>query len=88
MSGALNSIPCDKHRLLITEDNDAVRQALGRVVGYWLANCAVDLAINGLEAVQSFRERHQGVVLMDLRMPVMDGETAYAEMMKMCAENS
>ena len=79
-----NSIPCDRHRLLITEDNDAVREALSRVVGHWLRGCTVDLAINGLEALQSFRELHQGVVLMDLKMPVMDGETAYSEIRRMC----
>ena len=88
MTSGLNSIPCDRHRLLITEDNDAVRQALGRVVAYWLHDCVVDLAVNGLEALQSFRTLHQGVVLMDLKMPVMDGETAYAEMRRVCDENN
>jgi len=88
MTSGIGSIPCDRHRLLITEDNDAVRQALGRVVAYWLNGCVVDLAINGLEALQSFRELHQGVVLMDLKMPVMDGETAYTEIGKVCAENN
>lgn len=84
MTCASQRVPCDRGRLLVTDDNDAVRQALGRLLAHWLDGCAVDTAVNGLEALQSFRERHQGVVLMDLKMPVMDGETAYAEIRNLC----
>jgi len=33
-------------------------------------------ALNGLEAVRVFQQHHPALVLMDLRMPVMDGYTA------------
>ncbi len=33
----------------------------------------IDVANNGLEAVEKFRERKYNLILMDLIMPVMDG---------------
>lgn len=33
----------------------------------------IDVANNGLEAVEKFRERKYNLILMDLMMPVMDG---------------
>ncbi len=44
--------------------------------------CRVDLAENGLEGVQLFRQNHYDVVLMDVEMPVMDGYTATREIRK------
>ncbi len=33
----------------------------------------IDIANNGLEAVEKFKERRYNIILMDLMMPVMDG---------------
>ncbi|MEO5366803.1 MAG: response regulator, partial [Magnetococcus sp. WYHC-3] len=46
----------------------------------------IDVATNGLEAVESFQQFHQGVLLMDLKMPVMDGQTAFDKISEICAE--
>ena len=39
-------------------------------------NHEVDIANNGLEAVNKYREKDYDVILMDIMMPVMDGITA------------
>ena len=63
-------------RVLITDDHFIVRQGLRLIL-----NTADDLelvgeAVNGEEALQLTAEHQPHVVLMDLRMPVMDGITA------------
>lgn len=45
-------------------------------------NHFVDIANNGLEAVNKFREKNYDVILMDIMMPVMDGLEATSEIRK------
>ena len=51
-------------------------------------NLRASEAVNGVEALQQVT--HSGknfkVVLMDLHMPVMDGQAAFLEIRKMCSE--
>jgi PAS domain S-box-containing protein len=58
-------------RLLLAEDN-----AINREVAMELlhgAGLAVDVAVDGLEAVEKFRSARYALVLMDMQMPRMDG---------------
>lgn len=81
-------LPCDPHRLLIVDDESAIRTVFQRVVAAGIPNCHTDVAVNGAEAVEYFRSARQAVVLMDLQMPVMNGEQAFREIQKLCkAEN-
>lgn len=42
----------------------------------------VAIASNGLQAVELAREHHPDIVFLDINMPVMDGLTAYREILK------
>gem|GEM_PF-1939178 len=79
-----SSIPCNKGRLLIADDEKGIRSIFQQVVSYGMPNCRVDLAVNGLEAVESFRTNHQDVLLMDCCMPEMDGWTAFCKIQEIC----
>lgn len=60
-------------RVLIADDRPPSRSGLRALMASWPGVGAVYEAADGLEAVQ-LAERHQpDVVLMDVRMPVMDG---------------
>jgi CheY-like chemotaxis protein len=50
-------------------------------------NHAVDIANNGLEAVNKYRENDYDVILMDIMMPVMDGLEATSQIRKFEKEN-
>ena len=61
-------------RILVAEDNH-VNQ---KVVSLMLAQAGhrIDVAANGIEAVEAMRTRDYDLVLMDIQMPEMDGITA------------
>jgi PAS domain S-box-containing protein len=61
-------------RVLLAEDNRTNQL----VVATMLENegCRVDVAANGLEAVEAVRQRAYDIVLMDMMMPEMDGLSA------------
>ena len=71
---------CDSIRLLIADDHLIVRQGLRLILetedGFELVGEASD----GAEAVQLAGELHPDVILMDLRMPGMDGLTAIEQL--------
>jgi CheY-like chemotaxis protein/HPt (histidine-containing phosphotransfer) domain-containing protein len=61
-------------RILVAEDvevNRSVIKALAEQIG-----CSVDLAANGLQAVDLVRRRPYDLILMDCHMPQMDGYAA------------
>lgn len=66
-------------RVLIAEDEALPADLLKRML-IRLGHLVVGTAQNGLEALQLARETTPDVVIMDLRMPVMDGWTAMAEL--------
>jgi two-component system sensor histidine kinase/response regulator len=60
--------------ILLVEDNALNQQvALGFLSE---TNAKVDVADNGLIALEKISQRHYDMVLMDIQMPVMDGMTA------------
>ena len=64
-------------RVLVVEDNDINQDvAIELLKG---ADLIVDLAENGLVALEKVREQHYDAVLMDVQMPEMDGLTATRE---------
>lgn len=66
-------------RVVIAEDEALPAELLKRTL-IRLGHTVVGSAQNGVEAIAMTRELHPDVVVMDLRMPVMDGWTAMAEL--------
>ncbi|MCC6473184.1 MAG: response regulator [Burkholderiales bacterium] len=60
-------------RILVVDDEDVVRRSHLRVLSN--AHCSVRLAENGEAALQAMETDRFDVVLLDLRMPGMDGMT-------------
>jgi two-component system, NarL family, response regulator len=68
--------PSGRIRVLVADDHPAVRAGLVAVLAHEANLEVVAEAENGARAVALFREHQPDVVLMDLRMPAMDGVQA------------
>lgn len=67
-------------KVLLVDDKRVNLQVISLMLQ--TANCQIDTALNGLEALYKFEpEKHQ-VILMDIMMPLMDGITAMKELRK------
>lgn len=64
----------DAPRALLAEDNELCQQIV--VKRLTQLGCRVDVARDGLEAVEYSRKNNYDLIIMDLRMPNMDGFTA------------
>ena len=68
----------DVIRLLVVDDDPLVRSGLGLILGGEPAITVVAQAGNGRDGIAAVAEHRPDVVLMDIRMPVMDGIEATA----------
>jgi signal transduction histidine kinase len=65
-----HSAPGHEDRVLLVEDNNDIRDYVRRLL---TADYVVDLASNGLEALQMVSRHQYSVVITDVMMPGMDG---------------
>lgn len=60
-------------KILIADDQELIRQSLQIVLGMEKDFEVLDTVANGLEVVRAVRRKKPDVILMDIRMPEMDG---------------
>ncbi len=64
-------------RTLLVEDNLTFRQVVKDLLNYRFPSMVVEEASNGKEAMEIIDNHTPDLVLMDLKMPVMDGIEAF-----------
>jgi signal transduction histidine kinase len=67
-------------RIVVVDDQEVVRAGFAALLGTQADFTVVGTAADGAEALQVCRDRHPDVVLMDVRMPTMDGVEATARL--------
>jgi PAS domain S-box-containing protein len=70
----LKGINTSQLHVLLVEDNDINRLYAKSILKNW--QCFIDIAENGLVAIEKVKNNFYDVVLMDIQMPVMDGYEA------------
>jgi PAS domain S-box-containing protein len=70
----LKNINTSQLHVLLVEDNDINRLYAKSILKNW--QCFIDVAENGLVAIEKVKNHYYDVVLMDIQMPVMDGYEA------------
>ena len=85
-TGGLQAVPSKKLRVLVAEDNP-INQKLVSMILHRAGHMA-DLVGNGVEAIEAIKRCPYDVVLMDMQMPVMDGQTATATIRKIAGPSA
>ena len=80
-----NEEDIDGMKVLIVEDNVINQLVIKQVLKGW--KCNYDIADNGEEAVDLFRDNEYDIILMDLQMPKMNGFEATNEIRKLEKDN-
>lgn len=73
-------------RLLIADDHALLSESLRMMLEMDKEIKVVGVAYDGLQAVKLCEEQKPDIVLMDLRMPVMDGVTATKQVKSICPD--
>src|ERR1700680_2021530 len=63
-------------RIVVADDQRLFRESIAGMLGMEAAFAVVGVASNGLEAVEAARQLQPHVLLMDVKMPQMDGIAA------------
>ena len=73
----MKDVLSEKIRILLVDDNP-INRKLAKIhldkYGH-----EIEMAVNGLESVEKFRDNEYDLILMDINMPVMDGIQATKE---------
>jgi len=81
-------LPVDVHqRVLLVDDESVIRFLFRTILGANLPHCEIVEAVNGADAVESFRHHRCRVIVMDLHMPEKDGVSAFMEIQALCEAN-
>jgi two-component system, cell cycle sensor histidine kinase and response regulator CckA len=83
---AVKLAPRNIGRILLVDDEKPILKLFQMMIKAALPDREIDTAENGAEAMGLFRDNHHGIVVMDLHMPIMDGQAAFLEIEKLCAE--
>ena len=70
----LNKLDLSAYRILLVDDNEVNLLYSKKLLEKW--RCAVDTAVNGIEALEYLKNNEYNLILMDVQMPVMDGYEA------------
>ncbi len=65
--------------VLIVDDQRLIREGIASLLAIQEGIEVVGTAVNGQQAIELAQTHHPNVILMDVRMPVMDGVTAVAQ---------
>jgi CheY-like chemotaxis protein len=67
------SAPISPLKILLVEDHFLNQMATKKLLTSWSSFVTVDIAENGMVAVEKFRSHGYDLILMDLQMPIMNG---------------
>lgn len=71
--------------ILVIDDNIVIREALTDILGS-LLDIPVYTAANGHEGLQIYQQQNIALVLLDMNMPVMNGEQTYEKLQQIAPQ--
>lgn len=76
---------CSAGKILVVDDEKTILRLFQMILSSSMTGFTIDTATNGEEAVNAFAEGRHSVIIMDLHMPVMDGQAAFFKLRDLCS---
>lgn len=71
-------------KVLIVDDEESICASFKRIVNENFPGFEVDTAKNGFDAIEAFSRKRHDIIIMDIKMPVLDGVDAHYEIQTLC----
>jgi len=68
----------DPQRILIVDDEEMLRRMFEATISQTIPYLQIDAVESGAEAIELYKKHHHALVIMDISMPRMSGEEAFA----------
>jgi CheY-like chemotaxis protein len=83
-AGPRGAKPCTPGSILIVDDELSVRNLFHNILQRGIPNITLEMAGGGTEALAAFQQWHHEVILLDLSMPQVCGESVYVQLQTHC----
>lgn len=81
-------VASDMNRILVVDDEETLRSIFVDALTSSLPGKTIDPVGDGRQAVEIFQMRHHGIIIMDVSMPNLNGEEAFAAIEQFCERNA
>jgi CheY-like chemotaxis protein len=86
--GKSNEVPCSEKKILVVDDERTIRHLFNMILSTRMPDFEIEIAANGREALDMFMAGHHSLIVMDLHMPIMDGQAAFFRIRQFCAQKN
>ena len=77
-----------KTRILVIDDETTIRETFQRCLESHFPEYEISFAANGAEGIDIFGVEPHDVIILDLKMPIMDGRKTFHEIEMICEDRS
>ena len=81
-------VPCNQDKAMVVDDERGIVMVFIASLEHGMPDMHVDGAENGQVAVERFKKEHHAVLVMDLSMPIMDGQKAFRAIEGFCRDHN
>ena len=81
---AESGVTSGDNRVLVVDDEECIVNIFSSIIKLAFSDVQVDIASNGRQAMECFRNQRHKLLLLDIHMPVMDGISLYSAIQECC----
>lgn len=77
-------VPCAHNKVLIVDDETNIRNLFNNILRLNVPNLSLEMADNGRTAMHAFESAHHSLIILDMKMPAMDGAKVLLQLREIC----